>query len=160
MTKAPTRLWGFALVVCRNEEGKWLAVNETKKRGWWLPGGFVEPGESFEDAAIRECLEESHIEIRLEGVLRVEFSPAGKEARMRVIFYGVPTRSGQVPKSVPDKESQEARWVTRQELEELGQMKVGLRGPELLSWSWYVENGGAVYPLSILSRESTNIPAR
>ncbi len=33
----------FSLVVCRNAEGKFLAVKETRGRGWWLPGGRVEP---------------------------------------------------------------------------------------------------------------------
>lgn len=160
MPKQPTRFWGFALVVCRNEEGKWLAVKENRGRGWWLPGGFVEPGETFQEAALRECREESHIEVRLEGVLRVEFSPGTEFTRMRVIFFAVPTRPGQAAKTVADSESEEARWVTRQELEELGQGKAGLRGPELLNWSWYVENGGTVYPLAMLSDEGANIPAR
>jgi hypothetical protein len=34
---------------------------------------------------------------------------------MRVIFYAEPIDDKQVPKSVPDKESLEARWVTVQE---------------------------------------------
>ena len=120
----------------------------------------MEPGESFEQAAIRECREESHIDVRLEGVLRVEFTPGSKDSRMRVIFYAVPARPGQTLKSVADAESEEARWVTREELEELGHTKDGLRGPELLSWSWYVENGGHIHPTSVLSDESHTIPAR
>ena len=28
--------------------GKWLAVKETKNRGWWIPGGAVDCGETFE----------------------------------------------------------------------------------------------------------------
>lgn len=160
MPKQPTRFWGFALVVCRNEEGKWLAVKETRGRGWWLPGGFVESGESFQQAAIRECREESHIDVRLEGILRVEFDHGTENTRMRVVFYAVPVRPGQAIKTTPDSESEEARWVTRPELEELGQGKGRLRGPELLEWSWYVENGGAIHPLSILSNEGAIIPAR
>ena len=31
---------------------------------WEIPGGGVEPGESFEDAAIRECREEASVECR------------------------------------------------------------------------------------------------
>ena len=34
-----TPSWNFAVVVCRNKEGKYLAVNETRNRGWWLPAG-------------------------------------------------------------------------------------------------------------------------
>ena len=49
-----------------------MAVLETKNRGWWLPGGRVDPGESFEKAALRETLEEAGIHVNLKGVLRVE----------------------------------------------------------------------------------------
>jgi ADP-ribose pyrophosphatase YjhB (NUDIX family) len=68
-----------------------LAVNETNNRGWWIPGGAVDGGESFQVAALRECFEEASVKIALKGVLRVEHSLMGyDEARMRVIFYAEP----------------------------------------------------------------------
>lgn len=39
----------FALIVVQHPETKkFLLVKETRGRGWWLPGGRVEPGESYE----------------------------------------------------------------------------------------------------------------
>ncbi|MFG2375678.1 NUDIX hydrolase [Streptomyces sp. NPDC048504] len=38
---------------------------------WCLPGGHVEPGESFEQAAVREVVEETGIAPRLLGDVRV-----------------------------------------------------------------------------------------
>jgi hypothetical protein len=37
----------FAVVICRNFDGKWLAVKETRQRGWWIPAGAVDFNESF-----------------------------------------------------------------------------------------------------------------
>lgn len=158
MSKRPTALYGFALVVCRNSAGKWLAVKETRDRGWWLPGGFVEPGENFEAAAVRECREESGIDVTLTGILRIEFSPNPSHTRMRIIFAAVPSREDQAPKTVADKESEEARWVSIPELLELSRGEPGLRGPELLEWATYLEHGGTTMPLSFLTEEGAPAP--
>lgn len=61
----------FSLVVVRNQEGKFLSVLECGNQGWWLPGGRVEPGERLIDAAIRECKEESGIDVKVLGILRI-----------------------------------------------------------------------------------------
>ena len=61
-----------ALAICRNPQtGKYLAVNETKNRGWWIPGGGVDGGETFREGAHRECMEEAGVEIELKGVIKV-----------------------------------------------------------------------------------------
>ena len=65
-----TVAYKFSLVVVRNKNGEFLAVNESRHRGWWLPGGRVERGENFAQAAFRETLEEAGIHIRLLGVIR------------------------------------------------------------------------------------------
>ena len=41
------------------KDKKFLMVHNTKRNGWEMPGGKIESGESIEDAARRECLEES-----------------------------------------------------------------------------------------------------
>lgn len=42
------------------------------------------------------------------------------------------------------------------EYEELG-AKNGLRGPELIEWADYLENGGQIYPLDVLVEEGSEI---
>jgi 8-oxo-dGTP pyrophosphatase MutT (NUDIX family) len=90
MSRTAFKTYEFALVIVRNFDGRWLAVNESRGRGWWIPGGGVDKSETFIEAAHRETREEAGILIKLNGVLRVEHSPVGDKARMRVIFFAEP----------------------------------------------------------------------
>ena len=121
-------------------------VNETKNRGWWIPGGAVDAGETFSVAAKRECLEEAGIDIELKGLLGIDyrlFNEAG--FKMRVIFYAEPIDADQVPKQVEDSESVEARYVTLNEFPQLGK----IRGDELLIFGKKVEEG-RISPMDLL----------
>ena len=62
---------------------------------------------------------------------------------MRVIFYGEPISLEESTKlkKVADKESEEARWVTIEELAEIGKSEK-IRGLELFEWGKYLNQGG------------------
>ncbi|MBR5999225.1 MAG: fibrillarin-like rRNA/tRNA 2'-O-methyltransferase [Candidatus Methanomethylophilaceae archaeon] len=47
------------------EGEKFLMVYNTRRKGWEMPGGKLETGETSEEAAKRECLEESGYEIEI-----------------------------------------------------------------------------------------------
>ncbi|MFZ3577782.1 NUDIX hydrolase [Virgibacillus sp. DJP39] len=53
-----------AATIVINEEGKLLLI-KGPRRGWEMPGGQVEEGESLSDAAIRETKEESGIDVEI-----------------------------------------------------------------------------------------------
>ena len=97
----------YALILCRNpKNGKWLTIEETKNRGWWLPGGFVKPGETFEDAALREGLDEGGIEIDIQGIIAIEHHRYQDNiVSMRVIFYCEPKDPDAMLKYIPDGQS-------------------------------------------------------
>jgi len=94
--------YNFSVAIVKNDKDEFLAVKETKNRGWWLPAGRVDGAETFEEAAVRETLEEAGVKIKLKGILRVERtvqdSEQGVYARMRVVFYAEPDPPHQVPK--------------------------------------------------------------
>jgi phosphatase NudJ len=86
--------------------------------------------------------------VQLNGVLRVEHSPtADSGARCRVFFIATPA-DDTAPRTTPNEESLGAAWVA---LRELG--RYPLRGDEVRDVLRYVDEGGAVYPLSILTFE-------
>lgn len=146
--RAPIPTWCFALVVARKGD-RFLLVHEQKHgQGWYLPAGRVEPGERFADAAVRETREEAGIEVVLDGVLRIEHSPAPDGARMRVFFVAHP-KDDRPPKQIPDEHSLEARWVTLAEIDRLP-----LRGAEVRAVCRHVAAGGPVAPLQLLCAEA------
>jgi len=140
---------------------RYVAFKFTTSLNHYNQGGFVEPHDfSHMRAAIRETLEEAGINVAIKGILRVEHSMYHSRARQRVIFYAEPKDPLQTPKRTPDKESLKAEWLTLEELKEKSRKPPpeGLRGPELLDWATYLENGGQVYPLELLVTEDTPIP--
>jgi 8-oxo-dGTP pyrophosphatase MutT (NUDIX family) len=77
--------------------------------GWDLPAGYLEPGESFEDAAMRETREEAGIEVDLVALSGVYHSPA---ANAVTAVYRA--RSSEPAPSVQiDFESSDHAWVAR-----------------------------------------------
>jgi len=147
MSKSITS-WMFSLAVIRLGH-RFLVVRE-RKHGmlWYLPAGRVEPGETFAEAAKREVKEEAGIDVSLDGILKIQHTPnPDATARMRVIFVGRPV-DDTPPKSVPDDESIEARWVTLEEAKQLP-----LRGAEVLTLFSEVANGALVVPTHFLRPE-------
>lgn len=49
-----------------NNKGDILLV-KSPRRGWEYPGGMLEPGETFQDALVREIKEEAGIDVEITG---------------------------------------------------------------------------------------------
>jgi len=63
------------IVLYRPEQGVLLIERRNPPQGWALPGGFIDYGESAEQAAVREALEETGLAVRLTGLLGVYSAP-------------------------------------------------------------------------------------
>ena len=125
-------------------------------------GGFVENGDNHVSTATKETKEEAGIDIILKGVLAIQSSIQKHGARQRAILFAVPKDLDQLPKSVPDAESKGAQWMTVKQLEEKEMMPppFGLRGMELLEWAKYLEDGGSIYPMSMLHSSEHEKPEK
>jgi phosphatase NudJ len=151
--RSPIPTWYFALVVVRRGVDEFLLVHERKHgQRWYLPAGRAEPGETLAQAALRETKEESGIDVVLEGVLRIEHSPAPDgTARVRAIFLARPADVLAPLKRTADEHSLEARWVR---LSALGTLE--LRGDEVRELFQAVANGRSYAPLDLLALEGTS----
>jgi len=68
-------------------QGKVLLIRRKKgpyKGSWALPGGFVEYGESVEEAVRREVKEETNLDLRIKRLLGV-YSEPGRDPRGHVV---------------------------------------------------------------------------
>ncbi len=153
MSREPIPTQSFALVIVEADDGRFLLVQERKHgQGWYLPAGRVDPGESFVDAALRETREESGLDVKLTGILRIEHTPsslgAPSGARMRMFFLARPTSSSSAPKSTADEHSLQAAWFTLEQMRALP-----LRGDEVIDWCRAVRAGAFAAPLSLLDVE-------
>lgn len=70
----PLILPGSSVIVV-DELGRLLLMERADTGGWGLPGGFMEPGESFEQAAVREVQEELGIAVTDLSLLGVFSGP-------------------------------------------------------------------------------------
>jgi len=52
--------------------------------GWAIPGGFVDYGESLEEAAVREALEETSLNVKLTGQFHT-YSDPSRDSRLHTI---------------------------------------------------------------------------
>ena len=86
-------------MIIEAEEGVVLVKrkNDPYAGRWAIPGGFVEYGETVEDAARREAEEETGLQISLKGIVGI-YSEPGRDPRGHVvsICYLAETEGGEL----------------------------------------------------------------
>lgn len=94
------------LVYNENEE---ILLVKSPSRGWEYPGGMVEPGETFQEALIREIKEESGVDVEI-----VSFIGVCKNIEKDIVNvdFSCKYTGGELMTS---NESIEVRWVKKHE---------------------------------------------
>jgi 8-oxo-dGTP diphosphatase len=107
-------------ILLKDDQGRLLLLKRSRKSKtnpgrWELPGGKVDPGESFSEGLLREVREETGLEISLQhGVGIAEQELLG--LRVIHLILGGDTTDPIIHLS---EEHQEYRWASREELESL-----------------------------------------
>jgi len=104
----PTHIVAACALVSRPDETVLLV--RTHHRGWVVPGGQIEQGESLVDGAVREIFEESGVNARVHTLVGI---CSNIRTPTKVIFsFLADFVSGELR---PSEETPEVRWVPRDE---------------------------------------------
>jgi 8-oxo-dGTP diphosphatase len=105
-------------IIIQNNEGKYLLIKRVDKEkiehfgNWECPGGKLEDGESFEDAAIREVKEETNLEIEHVKVVK-KLNKDGET--IAIVFLG----KSLTKEVIVSDEHSDYDWFTYEELKKL-----------------------------------------
>jgi ADP-ribose pyrophosphatase YjhB (NUDIX family) len=95
------------------QTGVVLIERKNPPAGWALPGGFVEYGETLEQAAIREAREETNLEVELVGQFHT-YSDPQRDPRFHTISTVFIARASGQPQGRDDAKT--ARIFTKEEI--------------------------------------------
>lgn len=110
-------------LILRDSDGRILMMQRAHEGTWGIPGGGVEPGESWQEAALRECLEETGWEARIDGLLGIYSDPTTQIHRYpngaRRHFVGVVFLATALRRvGSGDGEGIQMQWFTQNEVPE------------------------------------------
>lgn len=95
------------------KEGIVLIKRKNPPHGWAIPGGFVDYGESLEEAAVREAKEETSLDVQLKKQLHTYSDPARDPRQHTISTVFVASARGR-PKAEDD--AQEIGIFTKEEI--------------------------------------------
>ncbi len=114
---------GCSAAVLDSTRQKMLLIRRADSGRWAVPGGYMEPGESFTEACAREVLEETGIHVHVGQLVAVYTSPHvlldySNENRFQlvVLHFAAEFARGNLQTS---EETTEVGYFTREEIEQM-----------------------------------------
>jgi 8-oxo-dGTP diphosphatase len=104
--------------VVRREDGNIAIVHRPRYDDWSLPKGKLDPGESWEDCAVREVWEETGLRCELGEELSPTFYD-DRKGRAKAVRYWLMTPTEDAEEFEPNEEVDELRWLPASEATEL-----------------------------------------
>ena len=108
-------------VAIRDDEGRLLLQKRTDGDWWCLPGGGVDPGDTFTSAAIREAREETGLEVEIVKLLGAYTDPEicsvypdGNRVQIASLAFLCRITGGEM--ITANEETAELRWFKQEEL--------------------------------------------
>jgi 8-oxo-dGTP pyrophosphatase MutT (NUDIX family) len=111
-------VWLAVAGLVRSKDGQWLVVKKRYgglKGKWSLPAGFVDKGETADEAVIREVLEETGIKCQVKGLIGLRTGVIKGEISDNLLHFLLePIDEGEVVHQ--ENELYEARFMAPEEL--------------------------------------------
>lgn len=101
------------IIIEIDNSGIVLIKRKNPPHGWAIPGGFVDYGETAEEAAVREAKEETNLDVELVRLLGVYSDPA-RDPRFHTISTVYVAKASGTP--VGQDDADEARVFTKDSL--------------------------------------------
>nr|WP_106780627.1 NUDIX domain-containing protein [Lysinibacillus timonensis] len=124
------KVWLGVAGVVINSAGEWLVVNKKYsglKGVWSLPAGFVQFGETADEAVVREIKEETGIDCQVSGLIGFRTGVIRHDIsdNMAIFFCELNDENQEI--TIQEEELAEAKWLTVDEIVNGGQSSVMLR---------------------------------
>lgn len=112
-------VWLAVSGIVENENGEWLVVK--KKYGglkgmWSFPAGFVNQGETIDEAVLREVKEETGISAIINGVVGIRSGVIGEHISDNMIIFFLTAKTTEI--LVQERELEEAIFMKSDDLKD------------------------------------------